>query len=185
MSNVKYSSSSYGDINKQIENVKSSLITAQSKVSTFAASASSSNWTDKASQMSKYKEKDEDGVEHEYTDNAAYQSYIAQIDTFNNCKKSVAAISTKLGNYVSGFDGLIRSLQSIRDAVQEFEDSNKVVNIEELVNMLINSGQIDTSSFNVEKFSYEVNDDGTHVMYYELEDDALSFFYSSDEALCF
>lgn len=184
MSNVKYSSGSYSDINKQIEVVKSSLITAQSKVSTFAASASSSNWTDKAAQMSKYKEKDEDGVEHEYTDNAAYQSYIAQIDTFNNCKKSVVAISSKLGDYASGFNGLIRALQCISDAVQEFEDSNKVVNIEELVNMLINSGQIDTSSFNVEKFSYEVNDDGTHVMYYELDgekvtiSDMLNAFYT-------
>lgn len=184
MSNVKYSSSSYSDINKQIDTVRDSLINAQNKVSTFAASASSSNWTDKAAQMSKYKEKDDEGVEHEYTDNAAYQSYIAQIDTFNTCKKNVAAISTKIGNYASGFNGLIRALQAIRDAVQEFEDSNKVVNIEELVNMLINSGQIDTSSFNVEKFSYEVNDDGTHVMYYELDgekvtiSDMLNAFYT-------
>lgn len=184
MANVKYSNSSYNDISSQIEVVRSYLGTAQNKISTFVASASSSNWTDKAEQMSKYKEKDEDGIEHEYTDNAAYQSYIAQINTFNNCKKNASNIASKIGAFSSGFSGLLTSLQNLHNAVKEFEDSNKVVNIEELVDILINNGQIDTSSFNVEKFSYDVNDDGTYVMYYELDgekvtiSDMLNAFYT-------
>ena len=114
MASVKYSNSSYNDISSQIEVVRSYLGTAQNKISTFVASASSSNWTDKAEQMSKYREKDEDGIEHEYTDNAAYQSYIAQINTFNNCKKNASNIASKIGAFSSGFSGLLTSFSKIK-----------------------------------------------------------------------
>lgn len=183
MKNVKYSSASYSDVLAQIDNVTTSLETAKNSAMRLAQYADTSGWHAKADRMSTYQTYDSNGNTVDAIDSAAKQSYDAQINTYNGCSNRVAEMASRISNYKSSFEGLKSSLESIEKAVREFEESNKVVNIDQIVDGLINSGQIDTSSFDVDKFSYEVVD-GVTVMYYELDgekvtiSDMINAFYT-------
>ena len=171
MASIKYSNTNYASTVEYINTVCSDLDAAKSAIGSFNITASgySSGWSNKAEEIATYTETDDKGNVTEHIDNSVYYSGLEQIATYNNCNNSVIGIQSRISSCRERIYGLGLALQKIMDSVKAFEDSHKVVNIEEIVNGLINSGEIDTSVFNAEKFSYELNDDGTYVMYYDLD----------------